>query len=162
MKRLKYSLFLGLGASIFFTIYFYFKENFSIDVLLVVAVFVFIFMALISYFKMFSTISNEEILFQKLKNINYSGRANHYINGITVGGNLYLANNQLVFQTNILNFLQKHECIINLEDIIAVEFEKTLRMVNNGLLIRTKNGQEQFVVTNREIWKNQIENRTKI
>lgn len=163
MKRLKYSLFLGLGTSLFFTAYFYFKENIPPDVLLVIAVFMTIFMTLISYFKMFSHINNEEIAFLELKNIIYSGRANHYLNGIAVGGSLYITNNQLVFQTNIINFLQKHECIINIEDIIAVEFEKTLGIANNGILIRIKNGsKEQFVVTNREIWKNQIDNRTKI
>lgn len=163
MKRLKYSLFLGLGTSLFFTAYFYFKENIPSDVLLVIAVFITIFMTVISYFKMFSHINNEEITFLELKNIIYSGRANHYLNGIAVGGSLYITNNQLVFQTNIINFLQKHECIINIEDIIAVEFEKTLGIANNGILIRIKNGsKEQFVVTNREIWKNQIENRTKI
>ena len=163
MKRLKYSFLLGLGTSIFLILYLYFKENIPTDIIPVIAIFIFIFITLISYFKMFSHITNEEIIFQELKNIIYSGRANHYLKGITVGGNLYLADNQLIFQTNVLNFLQKHECIINIEDIDTVEFEKTSAIVNNGILIKTKNGlKEQFVVTNRDIWKNEIENRTKI
>ncbi|KRB58063.1 hypothetical protein ASD98_07315 [Flavobacterium sp. Root186] len=112
---------------------------------------------------MFAHINSKEVIFQELKNVTYSGRANHYLNGITVGGNLYLVDNQLIFQTNILNFLQKHECIINLKDITSIEFEKTLGMINNGLLIRTENGlKEQFVVTNREKWKNEIEKELKI
>lgn len=111
---------------------------------------------------MFAYINNKDINFQELKNTIYSGRANHYLNGITVGGNLHLVDNQLIFQTNILNFLQKHECIINLKDISSIEFEKTLGLVNNGLIIKTNKGlKEQFVVTNREKWKNEIENRTK-
>ncbi len=160
MQRLKYSLFLGIGASIFFTIYFYFKKNITSDVLVVIAIFIFILMTLISYFKVFAHIKNGGIIFQELKNIVYSGRANHFLNGIAVGGNLYLTENQLIFQTNILNFLQKHECIIDLQDITSIEFEKTLGMVNNGLLVKMENGlKEQFVVTKREKWKNEIENR---
>lgn len=158
MKRLKYSLVLGLSTSIFLTLYISYKGKYNSDVILFTAVFMFIFMTLISYFKMFAHINNNEINFQELKNIIYSGRANHYLNGIAVGGNLYLTDNQLIFQTNILNLLQKHECIINLKDITFIEFEKTLGMVNNGLLIRTENGlNEQFVVTNRENWRNEIE-----
>ena len=38
---------------------------------------------------MFSHINNEEITFLELKNIIYSGRANHYLNGIAVGGSAY-------------------------------------------------------------------------
>jgi len=160
MQRLKYSLFLGLGASIFFIVYFYFKQNITSDVLLVIAIFIFILITLISYFKMFAHIKGGEIIFQELKNIVYSGRANHFLNGVAVGGNLYLTENQLIFQTNNLNFLQKHECIIYLHDITSIEFEKTLGMVNNGLLIKMENGlKEQFVVTKIENWKNEIENR---
>lgn len=163
MKRLKYSLVLGLGTSIFLALYFYYKENYTSNFILAIAVFMFIFMTLISYFKMFAHINSKEIIFQELKNVTYSGRANHYLNGITVGGNLYLVDNRIIFQTNILNFLQKHESIINLKDITSIEFEKTLGMINNGLLIRTENGlKEQFVVTNREKWKNEIEKELKI
>ncbi|MCM0667896.1 GRAM domain-containing protein [Flavobacterium tyrosinilyticum] len=163
MKRLKYSLVLGLSTSIFLTLYISYKGKYNFNVTLFTAVFMFIFITLISYFKMFAHINNKEINFQELKNIIYSGRANHYLNGITVGGNLYLTDNQLIFQTNILNFIQKHECIINLKDIALIEFEKTLGMVNNGLLIRTENGlKEKFVVTNREQWKNEIEKKQKI
>lgn len=161
MKRLKYALSLGLAASIFLTAYFYFKENISTDVLLVTAVFIFILMTIISYFKIFSQVNNDEIKFQELNNVVYSGRANHYVDGITVGGSLYLADNQIVFKTNALNYLQKHECIINIEDVTAIESEKTLGLINNGLLIRTKNGSEQFVVTNRDVWINEIEKSAK-
>lgn len=163
MKRLKYSLVLGLSTSIFLTLYISHKGEYNFNVILFTAVFMFIFITIISYFKMFAHINNKEINFQELKNIIYCGRANHYLNGIAVGGNLYLTDNQLIFQTNILNFIQKHECIINLKDVTSIEFEKTLGMVNNGLLIRTENGlKEQFVVTNREQWKNEIEKKQKI
>ncbi|MCP2029112.1 hypothetical protein L1276_004291 [Flavobacterium sp. HSC-32F16] len=161
MKRLKYSFLLGLATSFFLTVFFYFKEDIPLNVLFVAAVFILFLITLISYFKMFAHINNEEMVFKKLKNVIYSGRANHFLSNISVGGNLSLADNQLVFQTNIINFLQKHECIINLEDITAVEFEKTLGIANNGLLIKTKNGNEQFVVTKREIWKSEIEKRVK-
>ena len=111
---------------------------------------------------MFSKIDNEQTQFQQIDNIIYSGRANHYLNGITVGGNLYLSKNQVIFQTNILNFLQKHECVINVEDIVSIDFEKTLGLVNNSLSIGTKNGlYEKFVVTNRDIWKKKIEEQSK-
>lgn len=158
MKRFKYSIVLGLVTSLILSLYITLTEDFSNDVLIVCAIFVFIMMTLMSYFKMFAHITNQEVKFQQLKNVAYSGRANHYKDGVTVGGNLYLTDNQLIFQTNMLNFIQKHETVIDIKSITETHFEKTLGIVNNGLSIITSNGMnERFVVTNREIWKNEIE-----
>ena len=36
------------------------------------------------------------------------GKANHFVGITNVGGNLYLTNKRVIFETNALNFIQEH------------------------------------------------------
>ncbi|WEK20673.1 MAG: hypothetical protein P0Y49_05915 [Candidatus Pedobacter colombiensis] len=87
----------------------------------------------------------------------YSGGANHFINGEAVGGKLYLLANKIQFQSHGFNF-QNHGLIIDLQKVKNVTFYNTLGLVPNGLAISTTDGQtEKFVVSGRQLWKDEIE-----
>ena len=157
MKRIKYSLFTGLIFGIFVGIY-CFATN-KKEIALVMTIFCSITFSIISYFKLFSKITESEE-FEKIekKSIIYSGLANHFKNNISVGGTLYLLKERIIFQTNAINFSQKHQKVIELNEIDQTDFRKTLGLINNGLSIKTKNGGiSEFVVNKRDIWKEQIE-----
>jgi hypothetical protein len=84
--------------------------------------------------------------------------SSHFKDGITVGGTLYLLSDRLIFQTNLINFIKRHEQTILLNQITKVDTVDTFGLVSNGLLIKNRNYEnEQFVVTKREVWKEQIE-----
>jgi hypothetical protein len=86
-----------------------------------------------------------------------SGGANHFINGEAVGGKLYLLTDKLQFQSHGFN-IQNHGQIIDIEQIKEVSFYNTLGLIPNGLAITTLGGQiEKFVVSGRQIWKEEIE-----
>ena len=91
------------------------------------------------------------------KTIVYSGGANHFINGEAVGGKLYLLTDKIQFQSHNFN-IQNHGLIIEIEQIKDVSFYNTLGLIPNGLAITTLNGKkEKFVVSNRRLWKEEIE-----
>lgn len=162
MKKLKYSLLSGLVFGIIIGIYCYVTNKEEIAIVL--SIFCFITFSIISYFKMFSKIDFSEE-FEKIdkKSIIYSGVANHFKDNISVGGTLYLLENKIVFQTNAINFAQRHQKIIELNEIDKTDFRKTMGLINNGIFIKTKdNVMEEFVVNKREIWKEQIEKVMKI
>ena len=86
-----------------------------------------------------------------------SGGANHFINGEAVGGKLYLLADKLQFQSHGFN-IHNHGQIIDIEQIKEVSFYNTLGLIPNGLAITTLGGQtEKFVVSGRQIWKEEIE-----
>ena len=86
-----------------------------------------------------------------------SGGANHFINCEAVGGKLYLLTDKLQFQSHGFN-IQNHGLIIEIEQIKDVSFFNTLGLIPNGLVITTLNGKkEKFVVSNRRLWKEEIE-----
>ena len=162
MKKLKYSLLSGLVFGIIVGIYCYATNKEEIAI--VASIFCFITFSIISYFKMFSKIDFSEE-FEKIdkKSIIYSGLANHFKDDISVGGTLYLLENKIVFQTNAINFIKRHQKIIELNEIDKTDFRKTMGLINNGIFIKTKdNITEEFVVNKRETWKEQIENVMKI
>jgi hypothetical protein len=87
----------------------------------------------------------------------HSGGANHFKNGEAAGGKLYLLSNRLHFKSHQFN-IQNHECIIELQQIKAVNIYNTLGLIPNGLSIITLNEhKEKFVVNNRKFWKAEIE-----
>jgi hypothetical protein len=91
------------------------------------------------------------------KTIVYSGGANHFVNVEAVGGKLYLLTDKLQFQSHSFN-IQNHGLIIEIEQIKDVSFYNTLGLIPNGLAITTLNGKkEKFVVSNRRLWKEEIE-----
>ena len=157
MKSFKYSIFSGLIFGIIVGIYCYFSN--MEEIAIVVSVFCFVIFSIISYFKMFSKI-DFATEFEKIEetSIIYSGLANHFKDDISVGGTLYLLKNKIIFQSNAINFLKRHQRIIELSEIDNTDFRKTLGFVNNGIFIKTKdNFIDEFVVNKREIWKEKIE-----
>jgi predicted DNA-binding protein YlxM (UPF0122 family) len=88
----------------------------------------------------------------------HSGMSSHLKDGITVGGTLYLLNDKLIFQTNIINFIERHEKTIFLDQISEVDFKDTLGFIKNGLHITNRNHEsDKFIVTKREMWTEKIE-----
>lgn len=157
MKKIKYSLLSGLVFGIIIGFYCYVTNKKEIAIIL--SIFCFLTFSIISYFKMFSKIDFSEE-FEKIdkKSIIYSGLANHYKDNISVGGTLYLLENKIIFQSNAINFVKRHQKIIELNEIDKTDFTKTIGLINNGLYIKTKdNITEEFVVNKRETWKKQIE-----
>ena len=144
--------FVGFGIGVYLTI----KENWVLA--LVVGLFSAVVFSISSYLKLFSKIDNESTSFQKIdkNSIIYSGLASHYKDGISVGGKLYLSNNQLVFQSNFFSFIKRHESIIDLSEIVAVNFDDSLSLLRNGLSIATSKRNEKFIVYKREFWAEQI------
>lgn len=162
MKKLKYSILSGLVFGIIVGIYCYLTNKEEIAIVL--SIFCFITFSIISYFKMFSKINFSEE-FEKIekKSIIYSGLASRFKDNISVGGTLYLLKNKIIFQTNVINFAQRHQKIIELNEIDKTDFRKTMGLINNGMFIKTKdNVMEEFIVNKREIWKEQIEKAMKI
>ena len=82
--------------------------------------------------------ADEEIVFEAL--------ANHFKKLEAVGGKIYLTNKRLVFISHKAN-IQNHQLFIGLNDIVTVERYKTFGIINNGILVRTKEKAiEKFVV----------------
>jgi len=156
MKRIRYSLLSGLIFGLIVLIYCMFTAKNEIAI--VVGLFCFLVFSPIAYFKIFWGIK-DDLRFKEIYNadINYSSRANHIYNGISVGGKLYLTNSEIIFQTNLINFTQKHECAIKLTDIKNVEFYKTLKLIENGIQIENHSNRiERFVVPKKEKWMERI------
>lgn len=86
-----------------------------------------------------------------------SGGANRFKNLEAVGGKLYVIQDKLQFQSHNFN-VQNHGKVINLNQIKEVEVYNTFGMIPNGLKIKKHDGQiEKFVVSDRRIWKEEIE-----
>lgn len=89
--------------------------------------------------------TDEKLIFQT--------SANHFKGIEPVGGKLYLTDKRLIFKSHKLN-IQNHELTINLSDITEVQKNKTLRLINNGLVIKTTQRMtEKFVVDLDEVDK---------
>lgn len=87
------------------------------------------------------------------ENIIHKGGAN-FFNGkwIATGGKLFLTNKSLIFNSHKYNF-KNGETIIDLNTIKEVSLRKTLKIINNGLRITTKdNYKYDFVVNNPNMW----------
>lgn len=82
--------------------------------------------------------------------------ASHFHNYIAVGGNLKLTDKRLIFKSGA-SFNYQHEICIHLDQILNVEFFKTLFMNPNGLVLMMKDGKmENFIVDDRKHWKERI------
>ena len=155
--KIKYSILAGLIFAVITFIYLVITTK--MDIAIVLSSFIFFISPFLFYFKMFSKV-DFSTKFQKIDKslVIYDGMASHFKDGITVGGTLFLMEDRLIFQTNSINFIKRHEQTIFLNKITEVELVKTMGLINNGLLIKNKDNQnEQFVVNKREIWKEQIE-----
>jgi hypothetical protein len=131
----------------------------KIDIAIVVSIFILVISPILFYFKMFSKIDFTE-KFQKIdkSKVIHSGMSSHLKDRITVGGTLFLLNDKLIFQTNMINFIKRHEKTIFLKQIAEVDFKDTLGFIKNGLHITNTNHEcDKFIVTKRKIWKEKIE-----
>ncbi|HVS92225.1 MAG TPA: hypothetical protein VHE59_09350 [Mucilaginibacter sp.] len=87
----------------------------------------------------------------------YSGSANHFLNGESVGGKLFLSHDTLCFKSHKFN-IQNHELNIDIRQIREVRYYNMLGIFRNMLEVVTQNGAvEKFVVNNRKAWKAKIE-----
>lgn len=157
MIKIRYSVLAGLLFALIMLIYLAITSK--MDIAIVVSIFIFIVSPFLFYFKMFSKVDFDE-KFQKINKslVVYSGLASHLKDGITVGGTLYLFSDRLIFQTNLINFIKRHEQVIMLNQIVEINTVNSLGFINNSLLLKNRNAEvEKFVVAKREVWKEQIE-----
>jgi len=88
----------------------------------------------------------------------YKGPANHFFNGKSVGGWIYLTPRRLLFRSHAIN-LQPHELSIDLSDISEALPVLTAKIIPNGLRIVTRSGRdERFVVEGHRRWCDEITN----
>lgn len=87
----------------------------------------------------------------------FYGPANHFVGKESVGGYLYLTKKKIMFKSHNFN-LNVHEMIIPIYEIYKIEAIRTLGLVPNGIEITAKNNLERFVVFNRKIWIENINN----
>ncbi|MDX6745739.1 GRAM domain-containing protein [Polaribacter sp. PL03] len=68
-----------------------------------------------------------------------------------VGGKLFFTNKRLIFKSHSLN-IQKGQTDISFIEIINVEKRKTMKIVDNGMKITTKDGKEYcFIIEDRDL-----------
>lgn len=80
------------------------------------------------------------------------GPANHFFNGESVGGWVYLTDRRFYFKSHGVN-AQNHELPIALETIGSVEKTNHLGLIPNGLNLALQNGAtEKFVVHGSKEW----------
>ena len=85
----------------------------------------------------------------------YDGGANHFRGKEAVGGWLFLTSTELIFKSHGFN-IQNQKTIIPLNNILEVTKVNTLGIVPNGLMIRTNNKSERFVLHGRGVWIQKI------
>lgn len=68
-----------------------------------------------------------------------------------VGGKIFLTNSRLIFKSHSLN-IQKGQTNIDYKNIVSVTKRKTMKLIDNGIKVTTKEGKVYcFVVNNRDI-----------
>lgn len=157
MIKIRYSI---LASLLFALIMFiYLSITSKIGIAIFVSLFILFVSPFIFYIKIFRKVDFDS-KFQKIdkNSVIYSGISSHFKDGITVGGTLYLMNDRIIFQTNLINFIKRYEKTILLNQIAEVYTDDTFGIINNGLIIKFQNNEnEKFVVNKRENWKEQIE-----
>jgi hypothetical protein len=103
--------------------------------------------------KKFEKIKNE---LPKDREIVFDEAANHFVGREGVGGWLFLFSDSLYFRSHAVN-IQNHILEIPLDDIVAVERCRMRKWANNGILIKTAQGEEErFVVYSPDEWVEKI------
>jgi len=89
------------------------------------------------------------------------GSANLFRGFESVGGILFMTNKRLIFNSHKFN-LQTGQTSIDYSEIKEITGRKTAKLFNNGVRIIDSNGKKyDFVVNEREIWIEQINQRMK-
>jgi hypothetical protein len=100
--------------------------------------------------------SQKEIELESGEPVIHKGVANHFLNGESVGGKLFLLKDKIWFKSHKFNF-QNHELQIAVDHINNVSLYNIAGVVPNGLSIKTTEGKnEKFVVNNRDQWMAEI------
>ena len=86
----------------------------------------------------------------------HQGPANHFVDKEAVGGWLYLTNQRLLFASHGANFFV-HKWEAPLSTIEGVRTCATLKVIPNGIVVSTTDGERRFAVDGRALWKNQID-----
>ena len=80
----------------------------------------------------------------------YEGGTNHFKGIEAVGGYLWVTDKVIHFKSHKLN-IQNHELIIPVDEVSEVILSKTLKLIPNGVILKTSKGQvERFVVNKRD------------
>mgnify|MGYP000515953451 CR=1 FL=1 len=84
--------------------------------------------------------------------IEIEGPANLFRGMEGVGGKMFLTNKKVVFKSHKIN-IQKGQTDILYENITEILKRKTAKLIDNGIRIKTKDGNQfDFVVNERENW----------
>ena len=84
--------------------------------------------------------------------IEIEGPANLFRGIEGVGGKLFLTNKKIVFKSHKIN-IQKGQTDIPYENVSEIIKRKTAKLIDNGIRIKTNDGNEfDFVVNEREKW----------
>tara|TARA_B110000967_G_C18825673_1_gene531245 strand:+ start:85 stop:621 length:537 start_codon:yes stop_codon:yes gene_type:complete len=76
-----------------------------------------------------------------------------------VGGKIFFTNQRLIFKSHSLN-IQKGQTNIDYSEVKNIEKRKTIKIVDNGIKVTTKEGKEYcFVVSDRDIQIQKIKNK---
>lgn len=86
------------------------------------------------------------------ENIEIEGPANLFRGMEGVGGKLFLTNKKVVFKSHKIN-IQKGQTDMLYENITEILKRKTAKLIDNGIRIKTNDGNKfDFVVNEREKW----------
>jgi hypothetical protein len=84
--------------------------------------------------------------------VEIEGPANLFCGIEGVGGKLFLTNKKVIFKSHNIN-IQKGQTNINYENITELIKRKTLKLIDNGIRIKTNEGKYfDFVVNERDKW----------
>ena len=92
-----------------------------------------------------------QLQLEDAEHIVVEGPANHMLRAEGVGGWLYLTNRRLSFVSHKVN-IQVHNLTIRVENIHGVDSGVSAGVIPNRLIVRTIDGDEHFVVSNRASW----------
>ena len=95
------------------------------------------------------------------ENIEIEGPANLFRGLEGVGGKLFITNKKLIFNSHKIN-IQKGQTDIPFENISEIIKRKTAKLIDNGIRIKTNDGNEfNFVVNEREQWIEKLNQKIK-
>ena len=93
--------------------------------------------------------------------IENEGPANLFRGIEGVGGKLFLTNKKLIFKSHKLN-IQTGQTNIDYSNIMDIVERKTAKIIDNGIRIKTTDGEEfDFVVNDRESWIEKLNEKIK-
>lgn len=95
------------------------------------------------------------------ENIEIEGPANLFRGMLGIGGKLFLTNRKVIFKPHKLN-IQNRQTDIDYGNISELIERKTAKLIDNGIRIKTNDGEEyDFVVNEREKWVEKLNDKIK-